>query len=131
MRATAYLPACPFRLLCFCVTLLEGTHRSLSKITSKATEFPRLNDIYAYNTLDMHGNIRLSPGSGLTPILQSWYVTDLDMVTRYVKKGVSAPAPKIIQEFAVASTYTQHECIPRRLLLRQRRLCQHRFCLDF
>ena len=67
-----------------------------------------LDDTNVYDTLDMHGGIRLSPQyaeklwsagfheidrlnhTGLTPILQSWYIADFDMVTWYVKKGVSA-----------------------------------------
>ena len=68
----------------------------------------RLDDTNVYDTSLMFASIRLSPQyaeklwsggfreidtpncNGLTPLLQSWYDADFDMVTWYVKKGVSA-----------------------------------------
>ena len=67
-----------------------------------------LDDTNVYETAELHGQIRLSPqyadrlwsagfheidrpnDDGLTPILQSWFVADFDMVTWYMQKGVSA-----------------------------------------
>ncbi|KAF4157379.1 hypothetical protein CNMCM6936_005687 [Aspergillus lentulus] len=61
-----------------------------------------------YDTADMHGNIRLTvtladklwrggfhrvdefaPLNGLTPLLQSWYIADFDMVSWFIEKGAS------------------------------------------
>ena len=67
-----------------------------------------LDDTNVYETAERHGEIRLSPryadrlwsagfyeidrpnDDGPTPIPQSWYVADFDMVTWYMQKGVSA-----------------------------------------
>ena len=68
----------------------------------------RLDDTNVYDTSQVHGGIRLSPQyaeklwsggfrdidtlnhNGLTPLLQSWYDADFEMVSWYVGKGVSA-----------------------------------------
>ena len=67
-----------------------------------------LDDKSVYDTGDFHGDIRLSPQyaemlwsagfhdidspnyTGLTPIMQSWYAANFEMVTWFIQKGVSA-----------------------------------------
>ena len=93
-----------FKLCTEAPNIIDALRRSSVSI-SQALE---LDDTNVYDNSDMHGNIRLSPQyaekmwsagfreidrpnhTGLTPILQSWYVADFDMMSWYVNKGISA-----------------------------------------